>query len=404
MLLFSILIFLSHLVGMTQQRHYVLLQGVANKPFSVKLNNQNFSSSTSGQIIIPRLTEGTYQLTITPFNTVDSQIFYCTIINKDLGYRLINNDNKTWVLEDMFTKKQLKPGQKTIEHESAATSQLFTEMLMQVSDDSTLSQTVTDPPVVSKEPANTDTFRQAIMADLEIQEAIDSVSRVLEDADQHYSLSDSTQVTNNDSESSAGSIERMATGQVDKQFVSDSIEMVDGVTDTVVLHPKPVDSFLRSDSLTAEPANPFYTAPEKELLSDKIEKPTQTSSKISKEKTSDSVVSYQPVSNKDVSTIDALRPGCKTMLEESELEKVKRKVVSQQSIDAMVTVIKKAIYQKCITTQQVKTLSGLFLSDEGRYTLFDALYEQVYDYGLYPSLEKQIIDPYFKKRFQAMIH
>jgi hypothetical protein len=347
---------------------------------------------------------GTYQLTITPFNSVDSQIFYCTIIDKDLGYRLINIDNKTWVLEDMFSKKQLKPGQKTIEHESAAASQLFTEMLMQVSDDSTLSQTVTDPPVVSKEPAKTDTFRQAIMADPEIQEAIDSVSRVLEEADQYYSLSDSTNVTNNDSDASAGSMERMATGQVDKQSVLDSIDMVDGVTDTVVHHPEPMDSFLRSDSLTEEPDNPFYKATEKESFSGTAEKPAQTSSRISIEKTSDSVVNYQAEANNVVNKMDAKRPGCKTMLEDSELEKVKRKVVSQQSIDAMVAVIKKAIYQKCITTQQVKTLSGLFLSDEGRYTLFDAVYEQVYDYGLYPSLEKQIIDPYFKKRFQAMIH
>jgi hypothetical protein len=63
----------------------------------------------------------------------------------------------------------------------------------------------------------------------------------------------------------------------------------------------------------------------------------------------------------------------------------------------------KYLSQKCITTEQVKELGRLFSSDDGRYNLYDALYTHTYDYGNYSSLASQIIDPYYKKRFAALL-
>ena len=63
----------------------------------------------------------------------------------------------------------------------------------------------------------------------------------------------------------------------------------------------------------------------------------------------------------------------------------------------------KYVSKKCITTDQVKTLGSLFSSDDGRYNLYDAMYKHVYDYGNYPRLADLILDPYYKKRFAAML-
>ena len=76
---------------------------------------------------------------------------------------------------------------------------------------------------------------------------------------------------------------------------------------------------------------------------------------------------------------------------------------SQNNDDAMVQYAVKYVSKKCISTEQVKTLGSLFSSDDGRYSLFDALYKYVYDYNNYPGLASQILDPYYKKRFAALL-
>ena len=75
----------------------------------------------------------------------------------------------------------------------------------------------------------------------------------------------------------------------------------------------------------------------------------------------------------------------------------------QDNSNDMIQYAIKFLNKKCITTDQVKTLGNLFSSDDGRYSLYDALYNYVYDYGNYPVLANQIVDPYYKKRFAALL-
>ena len=91
------------------------------------------------------------------------------------------------------------------------------------------------------------------------------------------------------------------------------------------------------------------------------------------------------------------------MLEDKDLEKLKKKMVSSNTDDKMIQTAKKYIEDKCVTTDQVKSLGLLFLTDDGRYNFFDALYKNVYDISAFSSLQSQLIDPYYKKRFQAML-
>ena len=75
----------------------------------------------------------------------------------------------------------------------------------------------------------------------------------------------------------------------------------------------------------------------------------------------------------------------------------------QDNDNEMIQYALKYVNKKCITTDQVKTLGSLFSSDDGRYNLYDAMYKHVYDYGNYPRLADLILDPYYKKRFAAML-
>jgi len=94
---------------------------------------------------------------------------------------------------------------------------------------------------------------------------------------------------------------------------------------------------------------------------------------------------------------------CKNMLTESDMSKLRKKMVVAESDDKMINIVKKNIGDKCISTDQVKNLSALFLSDDGRLNFFSSVYTLVYDKSAFSSLESQLIDPNYKKRFKDLI-
>ena len=98
-----------------------------------------------------------------------------------------------------------------------------------------------------------------------------------------------------------------------------------------------------------------------------------------------------------------VKDDCQAMISDNDFDKVKRKMFVQNDNNAMIQVALKGVANKCIMTEQVKMLGSLFSSDDGRYNLYDALYIHVYDYGHYAQLESQILDPYYKKRFEALL-
>jgi len=102
--------------------------------------------------------------------------------------------------------------------------------------------------------------------------------------------------------------------------------------------------------------------------------------------------------------ISTAKKDCKKMVSEEELNKWKKKMISANSDGDMIKVVNRLMPGKCLSTEQVKNLSGLFLSDEGRYSFFDAAYPFTYDTENYSVLESQLFDSYYKKRFKAIMH
>jgi hypothetical protein len=82
-----------------QQNHFIYLQSENKQPFYIRLNKKVFSSSTSGYLIVPKLTDGKYVLALGfPKNEWPEQIINCTVDKKDAGYLLKNFDDKGWGL------------------------------------------------------------------------------------------------------------------------------------------------------------------------------------------------------------------------------------------------------------------------------------------------------------------
>ena len=71
--------------------------------------------------------------------------------------------------------------------------------------------------------------------------------------------------------------------------------------------------------------------------------------------------------------------------------------------DNMIYEAKKYFKTKCFSTLQVKGLCGLFISDAGKYNFFDAVFKYVHDIENFSSLQSELKDEYYIKRFKVML-
>src|SRR6185295_16588689 len=73
----------------TQQNHFLYIQADDKQQFNVDVNGKVYPSSDIGYVIIPKLSDGKYQLNITfPENKFPDQQFNCVINKSDAGYAL----------------------------------------------------------------------------------------------------------------------------------------------------------------------------------------------------------------------------------------------------------------------------------------------------------------------------
>ncbi len=129
---------------------------------------------------------------------------------------------------------------------------------------------------------------------------------------------------------------------------------------------------------------------------------------LSKTSKRESGKSESPASNKvevlpKVVTSSKVNSDCKAFADNQDFLKLRKKMASEDSKENMIKVANKYFKSKCFSTSQIKDLSYLFLSDEGKYLFFDAAYAHTSDSDQYPALESQIKDPYYQNRFEAMI-
>jgi hypothetical protein len=94
---------------------------------------------------------------------------------------------------------------------------------------------------------------------------------------------------------------------------------------------------------------------------------------------------------------------CKAFADNEDFLRLRKKMASEDNKEDMIKVANKFFRSRCFSTGQIKDLSYLFLTDEGKYKFFDAAYAHTSDSDLFATLESQLKDPYYKKRFEALI-
>jgi hypothetical protein len=157
------------------------------------------------------------------------------------------------------------------------------------------------------------------------------------------------------------------------------LDQQDGVTDTIrILIPNPKTPF------KTEVSTAVQTKEDKSFLDVSSE---DTTAKVQPQETAKAPV----------------RSSCSRQASENDFLKLRRNMVAENTDDDMVAVARKAFKSRCYTTEQVKNLSALFLTSSGKYQLFDAAYAHVSDVEQFSSLQSELRDEYFLKRFKALI-
>jgi len=94
---------------------------------------------------------------------------------------------------------------------------------------------------------------------------------------------------------------------------------------------------------------------------------------------------------------------CKTIASDNDFLKLRKNMAAENTDEAMVASAKRSFKTRCFTTEQIKNLGALFLTSAGKYQFFDAAYLHVSDQEKFSSLESEIKDDYYLKRFKALI-
>ena len=95
---------------------------------------------------------------------------------------------------------------------------------------------------------------------------------------------------------------------------------------------------------------------------------------------------------------------CKAFANNEDFLRLRKKMASENNDDQMIKIAKKYFHTKCFSIEQIKNLSFLFLSNEGKYRFFDVAYPFSSDSEQYKMLQSQLTDSYYINRFKAMIH
>lgn len=430
--------------AIAQENHFIYLQTENNQLFYVKLNGKVVSSSSAGYLILPALPDGPLQLTIGfPRNEFPEEKFDLQIANQNKGFLLKNMNDKGWVL---FNLQSLAIIENTSINTQVAIAKTpvkddaFSSLLANAVNDSSLfqqnnsgdnlkqqqesapnkvipidtssidnkSQSLQGQEIVVKS-APADTLRIYDTVFVKSGDAVNKILGVNQAAgmDMIYTVKkpsgeDTVRIFIPETQVSKPSQPEVVSANTINKAIDSSLT----ITPTIVpLDYKPAEELVKKDSVfNNNPDSTFAKAvivPEKKeviipLDEKKVEKPIEIEDVKARPET-EIIVLPQVVTSSEVNS------DCVSFATDQDFLKVRRKMASATNMESMIEAAKKFFKLKCYSTEQIKNLSYLFLSEEGKYLFFDMAYAFASDSNLYQTLESQFTEPYYLNRFKAMI-
>lgn len=432
-----------------QQNHFIYIQTENKQPFYVRQDKNVYSSTASGYLVLSKLKTGSYDLVFGfPKNEWPEQNIHCSLEDKDLGYLLKNFGEKGWGLFNIQSLSVLTANENSKKNDVAkeVRTDAFSNMLSTV---------VNDPTIRENEPVMQE-VKKRITEDVKPSVALNSESKKeplkkeVKEEPKNESVKATELATSNvalnsepqkeqvkkvinepkiDSVKSSETVILKSNEDIKKDYVESKVnitkklanktteglemvyvDMANGTQDTVrILIPvekeilensseKIVINNKPKEEIKEQEANPVIVAKDEKKKETKfleIELPNPNG-KVNE-------VKGDSVRHQSIPQSQMINSDCKNFATNEDFLKLRKKMAAVENPDDMIVVSKKVLKTKCFTTEQLKNLSVLFLSDAGKYSFFDAAYPFVSDSQNYIQLESQLTETYYINRFKVMV-
>ncbi|MEO6069243.1 MAG: hypothetical protein ABIN57_08080 [Chitinophagaceae bacterium] len=436
-------VFLMALTNVRAQRvYFIYLQSDGGNSFFVKMGDQVYSSSAAGYLIISSLKDSIYNFSIGKAGrTTLEPRFSVALKGSDKGYLIRENDGRL-SLFNLQTMEVLQPVEVGVNENNlgAPRSDAFIQLLAKAADDSTLLYAVVitkeekkpktakvneekkmevtaqvesnkaiaieEPPINVEQKVATEVATESLKKDTVVAQSIREVvdaklstlpaakkeevtvsessnksgeaTKALEEKKESFKVIETPMATpyekgENQLKYAKSEVIRRSESSTTEGFGLIYIDKTELGIDTIRL-------------LIPNPKTPFRNINE----GDKMEEPT--------------VVKKEPV--KEVSKTTSIitrKINCAYLASESEFKRLRRTMASRNSDEGMRNEAKRSFKNTCYTTEQIRNLSTLFLTAEGKYSFFDIAFGHAVDSEAFASLGSELKDDYYSKRFNALI-
>ena len=403
------------LISFSQRVYFLYIQSENEQPFYLKMNERIYSSASKGYLILSNLRDSTYHFSIgLPGKNIIEQQFAVSTNAKDHGYVLKNFNEKGWGLFDLQTMsiQMSRPEYNAaveMKRESVKKDEsLFTQILAKASDDSTLLEKpdLTQLKEQKKDAALKDVVKQPEQkieekkTEIKPPETVDDKkSDKLEEKPvvkieqspvviKVDSIQKSEEVKTSEPEIYKRSeIIRKSEGSTPEGFDVTFIDEYDnGKRDTIIITIPQAKEAIESGNKQVQEEKKFL---------DIVDSSKQQIVEPTKEDTTNNQSQTESKAIK--------KKNCQSIADEDDFFKLRKKMAGIPEDDNMIREAVKTFKTRCFSTEQLKNLSTLFLSDGGKYKFFDAAYDYVFDIENFSSLQSELKSDYYQNRFKAML-
>jgi hypothetical protein len=391
--LYSILLSLVlPIVASAQKVYFIYLQTDNNRPFYVKMNDQLISSASSGYLILSNLRDSTYNFSIGFPSVSGESKFSVPIQARDHGF-LIKELNAAEALFDLQTAQIIRAKTDDAPGGISYTRRTdeFSVMLAKAAGDSTLlwQQVVKQPDVAVEKkepPVNAIEVDPVQRASKETQVTGPPLAGVPDPKNTTPEQVAVREVSNPVIDSAGISpVEKKVTSEVPETVYERSLvkkhaesstsegfglvfyDTHDGITDTIrLLIPNPRFIFIQPG----------------------------------KKEEAVSMLDQEQV-QREIEKKDSVQK-CANPATDQDFLDLRRDMAARMTDEDMVDVAGRKFNDKCFTTEQVRHLGALFLTPAGKYLFFSVAKGHLSDPEHFPTLQTEIRDDYYLKRFKAL--
>lgn len=415
-----------------QQEHFIYLQTDNKQPFYIKLNNKIISSSSSGYLILSKLTAGSYKLIIGfPKSEWPEQNINVSV-NKDAGFLIKNFGEKGWGFFNIQSNEVLMTGNIIKENNPSQVKSTdpFSTMLSNVVNDSSILQrdVVKDESetklkeikkVEPKEPG-TNPLTDSIVSKNNTEDLAENKQPQKKDERKEI---DTNRMSDNNVTTATTffSVVKRTLRKKSKEGTElVYIDEFDNRKDTIrIFIPVEKETYpdtgqsknvvIKTDASVGQDILRNDTVAEQKVVAntndEKLKDQKTVKLEVKEEKPQTKEYKFiEDKKDKGVTKSAMINSDCKAFASDDDFLKLRKKMATETNDEDMIKVAKKAFKSKCYSTELIKNLSTLFLKDEGKYMFFDAAYPFISDSDLFPSLQNQLTDSYYINRFNAMVH